>query len=180
MSYLPNIITLFRIGMAPLLLLLLKDHQYVLAFYVFIVAGVSDGLDGFIAKRFGYVSQLGAILDPLADKLLVVTCYVMLSLDGHIPFWLLLTVVFRDLLIVAGYLIHVSMSGAMQMRPSYASKINTFMQIFLVVAILGNQAFDLSLGLWVQALIFVVFLTTVVSGLHYLWLWLAGREVVND
>lgn len=180
MSYLPNIITLFRIGMAPLLLLLFKDHQYVLAFYVFIIAGLSDALDGFIAKRFGYVSQLGAILDPLADKLLVVTSYVMLSLDGHVPFWLLLTVVFRDLLIVAGYLIQVSMFGATQMRPSYASKLNTFMQIFLVVVILGTQAFNLSMAAWIEVLIVVVFLTTVVSGLHYLWILLVKREVAND
>ena len=166
--------------MAPMLILLLKDQQYVLAFYIFIVAGISDGLDGFIAKRFGYVSQLGAILDPLADKLLVVTSYVMLTMTGQIPFWLLLTVAFRDLLIVGGYLINASLSGAAELRPSYASKLNTFMQISLVVVILATEAYGLSLAMLIQILIYVVFVTTVVSGVHYLWVWLAQRGVIGE
>jgi cardiolipin synthase len=176
-SQLPNLITLFRIALAPVLILLLKEQAYAAALAVFVLAGVSDGLDGFIAKRFHFTSRLGSILDPLADKTLLVSCYVMLAWLGFLPFWLVLTVVFRDLLIVGGYLVYTSMIGPVQMRPSWPSKFNTFMQIALVIMILAQQALH-----WVQTplidmLIYVVLLTTVISGVHYLWTWLVMKEV---
>jgi len=177
MSYLPNIITLFRIAMVPVLILLLKDERFGYALFVFFLAGVSDGLDGYIAKRFGFVSQLGAVMDPLADKLLLVSSYVMLTVLGEIPFWLLLCVAFRDLLIVGGYLVYVSLHRAVQMRPSYLSKFNTFMQISLVVVILAQHALDLGIDLVVIGLIAIVALTTVASGAHYLWVWVVRREI---
>lgn len=180
MSYLPNIITIFRIAMAPLLILLLRDQNHQLAFYVFILAGISDGLDGYIAKRFGYTSQLGAILDPLADKLLVVSAYVMLTLHGQLPFWLMLTVAFRDLLIVGGYLIYVILHGSVQMQPSYLSKVNTFLQISLVVLVLAMHGFHLPLAWLVQGLVLAVFATTVASGAHYMWVWVVRKEVVRQ
>ncbi len=180
MSYLPNIITIFRIAMAPLLILLLRDQAYQLAFYVFILAGISDGLDGYIAKRFGYTSQLGGILDPLADKLLVVSAYVMLTLYGQLPFWLMLTVAFRDLLIVGGYLIYVILNGSVQMQPSYLSKVNTFMQISLVVLVLAVEGFSLPLDWLVRGVVYVVFATTVSSGVHYLWVWVVRKDVVRN
>ncbi len=163
--------------MVPVLILLLKEEEYLTAFLVFIFAGISDGLDGYIAKRFNYVSQLGAILDPLADKFLLVSSYVMLTVLNHIPFWLLLTVAFRDLLIIGGYMIYVSLHRAVQVRPSYLSKFNTFMQISLVVVVLAVQAFAYPLPLVVEGLVVVVFITTVVSGLHYLWHGVVKREI---
>ena len=93
------------------------------------VAGLSDGLDGFIARRWHLESHLGGVLDPLADKLLMLSAYVSLALLGHIPFWLLLVVISRDFLIVAGYLIVTSQSGAVKMEASYFSKFNTAAQI---------------------------------------------------
>jgi cardiolipin synthase len=176
-SQLPNLITISRIALAPVLILFLKEEQYAASLAVFVIAGVSDGLDGFIAKRFHCESRLGSILDPLADKTLLVSSYVMLMLLNHLPFWLMLTVAFRDLLIVSGYLVYTSMVGPVQMRPSWLSKLNTFMQIALVMVILGQQAFQLVYAPMVDALIYAVLLTTVASGLHYLWTWLVMKEV---
>jgi cardiolipin synthase len=176
-SQLPNLITIFRIALVPVLILLLKDQEYAMALVVFAVAGVSDGLDGFIAKRFHCETRLGSILDPLADKTLLVSSYVMLMLLNHLPFWLMLTVAFRDLLIVGGYLVYTSMVGPVQMRPSWLSKLNTFMQIALIVVILAQQAFQLVYAPMVDALIYAVLLTTIASGAHYLWIWLVMKEV---
>ncbi|MEE8210530.1 MAG: CDP-alcohol phosphatidyltransferase family protein [Acidiferrobacterales bacterium] len=174
--YLPNAITLVRLGLVPVFIVVLKAQDYTVALLVFAVAGLSDGLDGFIAKRFNLVTRLGAILDPLADKVLLVSAYIMLTFLGHLPFWLVLTVGFRDLLIVGGYLVYTSLIGSVAMRPTYLSKFNTFLQITLVVAILVQQAMALPLALLVQILIYGVFITTVSSGVHYVWIWGVKRE----
>ena len=174
--YLPNAITLVRLGLVPVFIVVLKAQDYTVALLVFAVAGLSDGLDGFIAKRFNLVTRLGAILDPLADKVLLVSAYIMLTILGHLPFWLVLTVGFRDLLIVGGYLVYTSLIGSVVMRPTYLSKFNTFLQITLVVAILVQQAMALPLALLVQILIYGVFITTVSSGVHYVWIWGVKRE----
>lgn len=176
-SQLPNLITISRIALAPVLILLLKDQEYAASLAVFVIAGVSDGLDGFIAKRFHFESRLGSILDPLADKILLLSSYVMLTLLNHLPFWLMLTVAFRDLLIVGGYLVYTSMVGPVQMRPSWLSKFNTFMQIALVIVILAQQALHWIYSPAIEALIYAVLLTTVASGGHYLWTWLVIKEV---
>ena len=176
-SQLPNLITISRIGLVPVLILLLKEEEYAASLAVFVIAGVSDGLDGYIAKRFNFVSRLGSILDPMADKILLLSSYVMLMMLDHIPFWLMLTVAFRDLLIVGGYLIYTSMIGPVQMNPSWLSKFNTFLQISLVIIILGQQAFDMVYAPLVEVLIYGVLLSTVASGLHYLWIWLVMKDV---
>lgn len=176
-SQLPNLITLARIALAPAFVLLLNDGDYLVALIVFAVAGLSDGLDGFIAKRFHYQSRLGAILDPAADKILLVSAYVMLTVLDHLPFWLVIVVVFRDLLIVGGYVVYTSMYGPVQMHPSWISKINTFMQIALVVVVLLQQAAGLAYPGAVQLLGYVVLLTTVASGGHYLWTWGVMKDI---
>ena len=171
LTYLPNAITLSRIALVPILILALKDERYELALALFLLAGASDALDGFLAKRLDLTSRLGAILDPAADKILLVSAYVMLTVLGHIPFWLMLSVTFRDLLIVGGYLVYVAHAGPVSMRPSHLSKLNTFMQIALVGVILADQALHWSYPGGVDMLIIVVWLTTVTSGMHYLWSW---------
>ncbi len=142
-----------------------------MALIVFLAAGLTDGLDGFIAKRFNYVSTLGAILDPLADKLLIGSAYVMLTLTGDIPFWILTIVVFRDLVIVGGYLILVIMGDDMPMSPSYISKINTFLQIALVCVILIGNTFLFFIPYLTELIIVGVLTTTIISGVHYIWSW---------
>jgi cardiolipin synthase (CMP-forming) len=171
LTYLPNAITLARIALVPVLILALKDQRYDLALALFVLAGLSDALDGFLAKRLNLVTRLGGVLDPAADKILLVSAYVMLTVLGQIPFWLMLTVAFRDLLIVGGYLVYVAHSGPVDMRPSTLSKLNTLMQISLIGMILVEKAGYLSSVGVVDVLIYAVFVTTVASGLHYLWSW---------
>lgn len=177
MSHIPNLLTLLRIGASPVLILLLKEHAYDIAFLVFVLAGVSDGLDGYIAKKFGFVSKLGAILDPLADKILIISAFVMLTLLDYLPFWLLLTVGFRDLLIIGGCIIVlVALSGSVQMKPSRASKLNTVMQLVLVTCVIVQSAGWLHFPLFIEFLIYSVLGTTVFSGAHYVWVWGIKRE----
>jgi cardiolipin synthase len=176
LSHLPNIITIARIALVPVLILLLKDQDYAAGLIVFVIAGASDALDGYLAKRLNVQSRLGAILDPVADKLLLVSAYVMLAVLGHIPFWLVLVVVFRDLLIVGGYMLYTSHAGPVKMRPSILSKLNTLMQIALVAVILAQQAAGLAWPL-AGVLVYAVLVTTVVSGAHYLWSWLIVKDI---
>jgi len=176
-SQLPNLITLSRLALTPVLILMLNDRDYVSALAIFVFAGLSDGLDGFIAKRYDCATRLGSILDPLADKILLVSTYVMLTVLGHLPFWLMLVVGFRDLLIVGGYLVYTSMYGPVQMHPSALSKLNTVTQILLVAAVLVEQAAALFYPGAVTALVYAVLVTTVASGGHYVWTWGVMKEI---
>lgn len=176
-SQIPNIITLSRLALTPAFVLMLNERNYVAALVIFAIAGLSDGLDGLIAKRFNYQSRLGAILDPAADKILLVSSYVMLSVLGHVPVWLVIVVAFRDLLIVGGYLVYTSMYGPVQMRPSTLSKLNTFVQLALVVVVLLEQATGYYIPGAAQGLVYAVCITTVASGGHYLWSWGVMKDV---
>ena len=177
LSRLPNLITMARIALVPVLILLLKDQEYAAALIVFVIAGVSDALDGYLAKRLNVQSRLGAILDPVADKLLLVSAYVMLTFLGHIPFWLMLVVAFRDLLIVVGYVVYTSHAGPVKMRPSVLSKLNTVAQIALATLILTQQALGWDLALPVDVLVIAVLASTVISAVHYLWLWMIVKDI---
>lgn len=175
--FLPNVITLVRIALAPILILLLDGGDYRAALAVFAAAGVSDALDGFLAKRFHWTTRLGGVLDPLADKILLATAYIMLSILNFIPLWLVLAVVFRDLLIVGGYLAWTSLLGPVKMRPSSLSKFNTLAQIvlvFVVLAFAANLFDDLRP---VTFMTYVVLATTLASGAHYVWVWGIMRDV---
>ena len=171
MIYLPNLLTLGRIALVPFLIVLLQDKQFLWSLMVFLVAGVSDALDGYIAKRFNARTQLGAILDPLADKALILSAYITLSVLLLIPFWLVVVVVFRDVIIIVGYLIMTLFFGSIEMKPLIISKLNTFMQIIYVLAVLGALAgatwIDPGLGL----LAISVLITSVASGAAYVYIW---------
>ena len=177
LSQLPNAITLSRIALVPVLILAIKSRHFGTALVIFLFAGVSDALDGFLAKRFNLTSRLGAILDPAADKILLVSAYVMLTVLEYIPFWLMLGVAFRDLLIVGGYLVYTSLYGPVTMRPSHLSKLNTLMQISLICVILAQQAMHLALAGIDHFLDYAVLATTVASGLHYLWTWGVMKDI---
>lgn len=169
--YVPNLLTLARIAMVPYLVVLLQQQSYSLALIVFIVAGVSDGVDGYIAKKYNAKTKLGAILDPLADKALLVSSYVMLSIMQLIPFWLVVTVVFRDIIIIAGYLIMEMFFGTVTMQPLRVSKVNTVVQITFVILMLTSLAWSLDLSLLIKLVAYLVFLTSVVSGAAYVYIW---------
>ncbi|MDH4134287.1 MAG: CDP-alcohol phosphatidyltransferase family protein [Gammaproteobacteria bacterium] len=176
LQHLPNLITLARIALVPVLILLLRDQNYAAALLVFLIAGLSDALDGFLAKRLGVQSRLGAILDPAADKLLLVSAYVMLTILGHIPFWLMLTVAFRDILIVGGYIVYTTHVGPVKMRPSILSKLNTLLQIALAGLLLAQEAMQ---HVWplTGIVLYAVLVSTVMSGAHYLWLWMIMKDI---
>ena len=178
MIYIPNILTIARIGLVPWLIVLLQAQQYTMALVVFVVAGLSDALDGFIAKRFNAQTQLGAILDPLADKALLVSAYVMLSIMGLVPFWLMIVVVFQDLVIVGGYLIMRSFFDSIEMKPLLVSKLNTFVQITFIVTVLFMLSGDFDLTAILQGLSYLVFATSVVSGSAYVYIW--SIKATND
>ena len=180
LSQIPNLLTLLRIAAAPVMVVLLKDQSYQSAFLVFLLAGISDGLDGYLAKRFDWVSRLGATLDPVADKLLIISAFVMLALQDRIPFALLVAVGFRDILIIGGYLMLVALNGNTQMRPSFISKLNTFLLISLVCLVLLDLAGWLSLPGLVNTLVWAVGVTTIWSGVHYSWVFSVGREAPQE
>lgn len=179
-SYIPNLLTVLRIAATPLLIMLLKYEMFPGALLLFVLAGISDGLDGYIAKRFQYQTRLGAILDPVADKILLVSCFVVLTVMGHIPFWLLVVVVFRDIVIVGGYLLLVILEGGVKMSPSGISKLNTVFQICLVASVLIKLAAGIQLGVVIPVLIAIVTVTSVSSGVHYVWVWAFRRGGVGE
>lgn len=170
MIYIPNLLTLARIGLVPWLVVLLQNHQYSWSLAVFVIAGVSDGLDGFIAKRFNATTYLGSILDPIADKTLLVTSYIMLSVLEIIPFWLMVVVVFRDIVIIGGNLLMVLFFSTMEMKPLAISKLNTVVQIFYIVLVLASLSFGWEYVGFVAGVGVFVAITSVSSGLAYVYI----------
>jgi len=147
---------------------------------IFLVAGISDGVDGYIAKKYDAKTKLGAILDPLADKALLVSSYVMLSIMQLIPFWLVVTVVFRDVIIISGYLIMEMFFGSVTMQPLLISKINTFVQIAFVILMLATLAWAIDLPLIIELVAYLVFITSVASGAAYVYIWAIKATESSD
>ncbi len=173
MLYIPNLLTLARLGMVPWVLILLNQNEYGWSLAVFVAAGLSDALDGIIAKRFNAQTALGALLDPLADKALLVSAYIMLSVIGVLPFWLMVVVVFRDAVIIGGYLLMELFFGSVEMHPLKISKANTVAQILYIVLLLAALTWSINLMLVLNVLAIVVLLTSVVSGCMYVYIWSA-------
>ena len=170
MIYVPNFLTLLRIASVPFIIILLFNNDYELALWLFVLAGLSDGLDGFIAKRYGCVTKLGTMLDPLADKCLLVASFVMLSYQEYLPFWVTVVVVFRDLIIIGGVLFVTLLIGNVVLKPLLISKTNTVVQIFLVFITLLNLAYpSLMPSIDWSFLFFLVAGTSIFSGLAYIW-----------
>ncbi len=174
---LPNLISIARILLSLPVAYLLLEQRFTEALFLFFVAGVSDALDGFLAKRYGWHSRLGSILDPLADKALLVISYLCLALVEVIPLWLMMLVFARDLIIIIGGLAFHLLIGRYEMAPTWISKVNTTLQIVLVLAlVLSNGLYALP-GELLTWLVYGVSVTTVLSGLDYVWTW--GRKAVR-
>jgi cardiolipin synthase len=137
----PNLITLGRILLVPIVVWAIASGRLQLAFLLFMLAAVSDGVDGFLAKRFGMKTELGAYLDPLADKVLIVSIYVALGITGVIPLWIVILVVSRDFMIVGGILLSWLVDRPVAIRPHPISKLNTGVQIFLPCWVLGSLGY---------------------------------------
>lgn len=165
---LPNIITFARLCAVPLAVWLVVSHQMAWAFWLFVAAGASDALDGWLARRYGG-NAVGAALDPAADKALLVTMYISLALVNVLPDWLTILVVFRDVLIVGGIVILSVLGHSVAIRPLYISKLNTALQILLVVVALLEAGLGIGLPGLTTLLIWLVALTTLSSGAAYVW-----------
>jgi cardiolipin synthase len=167
----PNLITILRILLVLPIVWLIAHQYYWESLSLFAIAGVSDGVDGFLAKRFGWQSRLGSILDPLADKLLLVSTTVMLAWTGLVPLWLVLAIVLRDLLIVAGGTLYHYRIGIYDMIPSNVSKINTFSQISYLLGVILIEALGVNAATELGVASIVVLTTTLLSGADYAWTW---------
>jgi cardiolipin synthase len=168
----PNLISLGRIILVPVVFWLLVTGETQAAFFAFIVAGISDAVDGYLAKTFGWKTELGAYLDPLADKLLIVSIFLALGVGGKLPLWLVIAVVSRDILIVMAIVLSWLLSNPVRIRPLVVSKANTVSQIVLAGLVLADEAFGLGLQ-WVRfVLVWVTGALTLASLAAYLHSWL--------
>lgn len=165
---LPNLITLARLLAVPPAIWLIFASRYGAAFWVLVGAGLSDALDGYIAKRFDRRTRLGAVLDPAADKTLLAGVYVTLGLAGQLPGWLVILVILRDFLIVLGFVLIQTAAAAKQLGPLFVSKINTLVQITLVGFVLARLGLGIEAGPATGLLIAAAAATTMLSGLSYL------------
>jgi cardiolipin synthase (CMP-forming) len=163
---LPNVITSIRILLVVPIAMALSGHRPALTLWLFCVAAASDGIDGFLAKRFGWQTDLGGWLDPMADKLMLVTVFVMLALLGSVPIWLSVAVIARDCIIVLGAVAYRIALGPVVARPSRVSKLNTLCQVIFILVVIGTPQFSWPLA-WQTLLGALVFVTVAVSGLDY-------------
>lgn len=177
---LPNIITLLRIAATPIAVWLILEGQLMAAFWVFIAAGLSDAADGFIAKQFDMETELGKFLDPLADKALLVSVYVSLGLGGYLPTWLVILVVFRDVMIVGGALLFETMTHALTVQPLMISKVNTTLQIVLAAGVMANAGYGIEFDGGMDVLIILTAMATVASGLTYAVVWVRRWAQLED
>jgi cardiolipin synthase len=174
----PNIITVLRIILTVPIVYLLFSARFSEALVLFFVAGVSDALDGYLAKRNGWTSRLGSILDPVADKLLLISSFLALGWLGLLPLWLIIAVLARDFVIISGAVSYHLLVGEYDMAPTLTSKINTFLQIILVLTVVFSHGL-ISLAPWlIDSLVYVVMFMTVASGADYVWTW--GQSAVRE
>jgi cardiolipin synthase (CMP-forming) len=167
MRHIPNLICLFRIALVVPLVLAMRDGQQALILILFCIAAVSDGLDGYLAKRFGWTSELGRLLDPMADKLLLVSVFVTAAWLDIAPWWVAAVAVARDMVIALGALLYRLWFGPIRGRPTIISKINTGVQIVYLMAVILASASGLPPREVLDALAVVVLVTTVASGIDY-------------
>jgi len=175
----PNLLTVFRMVLIPVFVSLLFYQRFVYALGIFILAGITDGLDGLLARRFDQKSQLGTILDPIADKLMLVTSFVVLSmrsvfpqpLPSHlpVPFWVTVAVISRDVFILVGAAAINIVTGFRGFRPSMLGKINTVVQIFAIAIIIFAASVPYGTGYYLPTLYTTVFALAVLSGAHYVF-----------
>ena len=175
----PNLISLGRLLTVPVTVWLILVNEIEAAFWLFLAAAASDAVDGQIAKRFGSMTELGAYLDPIADKALLVAVYVSLGYRGLLPLWLVIMVVFRDALIIGGVILLHTVSDSVTMRPLMISKINTAAQLILAALVLGVRGFEIADGGLTAALVYVVGATTLASGAAYVVTWMRHTAAIQ-
>jgi cardiolipin synthase len=169
---LPNLITVGRIFLVPFIVWAITVGQFQLAFWLFVAAGISDAVDGFLAKRLEAKSEFGAYLDPLADKALLMSIYVTLGIAGQLPAWLVIAVVSRDIMILGAVIVAWIVEKPLAIQPHVVSKLNTLAQILLVIVVLASDAFAFDGRPIRDALVFAVAVLTGLSAAFYLAAWM--------
>lgn len=172
----PNLISFARLLSVPVTVWLVVDQAFAWAFWVFLIAGASDAVDGFIAKKFGIQTELGGYLDPIADKALLVSVFVSLGVAGFIETWLVILVVFRDALILCGAALYHVIYERLTMAPLMTSKVNTLAQFLMALSVLAIEAFAIDDGPAILLMSYLVAATTLVSGTAYVIVW--GRRAM--
>jgi cardiolipin synthase len=167
----PNLITAGRILLVLPTCLALLHRDYSLALTLFAVAGLSDGIDGFLAKHYDWTSRLGALMDPLADKALLVTSYAAITWTGLLPVWLFVLIILRDAVIVGGAVVYNFRVARLEAAPTLVSKLNTLLQILLVLLVILGQVITWVQAWWVTLLVYAVAVTTLWSGIDYVVTW---------
>lgn len=180
--YVPNIITITRLFLVPVIVWLIVADKPFTGFVVFLIAGLTDALDGFLARRFGWQTELGAYLDAIADKALLMSVYASLGFYGHLPAWLVILVVSRDMLIIGAVILGWLLDRPMPLHPHLLSKVNTALQIGLAVLVLAERGLALGWGDYIFILVWVTGATTALSAMLYLVNWLRhmARYDIDD
>jgi len=171
LRWIPNAISLLRIALVAPVLVLLHRGEYGWALLLFWAAGLSDGVDGFLANRYDWQSKLGALLDPVADKLLVAGMFISLAVIGLIPVWLATVVILRDLVIVAGAIAYHVLIEPVSGEPTTISKLNTAVQLLFLLCVISRAAFDWPDPIAVTVLGAATFVTVTISGVDYVLRW---------
>ena len=174
----PNLITLGRILLVPVVVWAIYSGAMWIAFVLFLAAGVSDAVDGFLAKRFGMASELGAYLDPLADKTLIVSIYVTLGIKAIIPGWLVILVVSRDIMIVGAVMLSWVLGSPIMVKPLLVSKLNTVAQIVFACVVLGSLGFGIEATALTTVLMVLVAALTLLSVAAYVREWVRHMNTV--
>jgi cardiolipin synthase len=178
LHWLPNAISILRIVLVLPIIFFIVDGRFDLALTLFLVAGFSDGLDGYLAKRFDWHTRIGALLDPIADKLLVSGTFIVLAYTAHIPLWLAVLVIFRDVVIIGGATAYNFLIRPVEGEPTRISKLNTAMQLLFILFVLTRAAFGWPDRITITIIGASVVVTVVISGMDYVLKW-ARRALRN-
>lgn len=172
MKQIPNVLTLMRLLLVLPFLICLFHQQFEYAFYIFLIAGVTDALDGWLARGFSWQSDVGKLIDPMADKLLIVASFISLAILHIIPVWLVMLIFARDLTISLGVVAwYILIPKKPDLKPTYISKVNTVLQLLLVMLCLYDQAFVLPNPQWIHICVILTAITTSLSYIDYVWNW---------
>lgn len=171
LNWLPNAISMMRIALVAPILVLIVNGSFAWALALFWLAGFSDGVDGYLAKRFDWHTRLGALLDPIADKLLVAGTFITLAYTQHIPMWLTAVVILRDVIIIAGATAYNFLVRPVQGEPTRISKLNTALQLLFLLFVLSRAAFGWPEEITITVLGAAILVTVVISGVDYVWSW---------
>jgi len=180
LRWLPNAISLMRIAMIAPILFYIVQGRYGLALILFFIAGFSDGVDGFLAKRYDWHTRIGALLDPIADKLLVGGTFITLVFTGLIPVWMAALVVVRDVVIVGGATIYNFLIKPVEGEPTRISKLNTALQLLFIVFVLSRAGFGWPDEIAITIIGASVVVTIIISGIDYVWSWARRARQLSE